>query len=317
MPEHTKLFIDGTWRDSACGKTLTVRNPATGAADDTVAHAGLEDLESAVAAAQKGFQEWRRRSAYERSKVLRHAADRVRDRVDLIARVLTLQEGKPIQESRAETLSAADVIDWFAEEGRRTYGRIIPSRSEDVTQLIIKEPIGPVAAFSPWNFPVVLAVRKIAAALGAGCSVILKGPEESPACCAAVAEAFHDAGLPPGALNLLFGTPAQISEFLIPHPAIRKVSFTGSTVVGKHLASLAGLHMKPVTMELGGHAPVVVFDDADIEAAARNLAVLKFRNAGQVCIAPTRFLVQKSVYDSFAAEFIRSAERRGGTRSSR
>ena len=308
MPEHVRLFIDGTWSDAACGKTLPVVNPATGHVADSVAHACIEDLERAAAAAENAFREWRRCSGFERSKVLRKAAALMRDRVDAIARSLTTQEGKPLAEARAETMSAADLTDWFAEEARRTYGSVIPSRSEDVYQLVLKEPVGPVAAFSPWNFPVVLAVRKVAGALAAGCSVILKGPEEAPACCAAVVQAFHDAGVPPGALNLLFGTPAQISEFLIPHRSIRKISFTGSTAVGKHLASLAGLHMKPVTMELGGHAPVIIFKDADVAAAARNLVMLKYRNAGQVCIAPTRFLVQREVYDKFASEFIAATE---------
>jgi succinate-semialdehyde dehydrogenase/glutarate-semialdehyde dehydrogenase len=309
MSVHTQLFIDGAWTDGVCARGISVLNPATGEASSSVAHACLEDLERAALCTEKGFREWRRRSAFERSKLLRRAADLLRERVDTVARAMTLEEGKPLHEARAETMSAADVTDWFAEEARRTYGRVIPSRSEEIYQLVIKEPIGPVAAFSPWNFPVVLAVRKIAAALAAGCSVVLKGPEEAPACCAALVGAFQDAGLPPGALNLLFGEPAEISEFLIPHPAIRKISFTGSTGVGKHLASLAGLHMKRVTMELGGHAPVIVFNDADVSAAARSLAGLKYRNAGQVCIAPTRFLIQQDVYDRFAGEFIDAARK--------
>ncbi len=306
---HTQLFIDGAWTDGAGGQQIPVLNPATGATEGSVAHARNEDLERAAASADKGFREWKRRSAFERSKILRRAAELIRERADAIARAMTIEEGKPLHESRAETMSAADVTDWFAEEARRTYGRVIPSRSEDVLQLIIKEPVGPVAAFSPWNFPVVLATRKIAGALAAGCSVILKGPEEAPACCAALVGAFQDAGLPPGALNLLFGKPAQISEYLIPHPVIQKISFTGSTAVGKHLASLAGLHMKRVTMELGGHAPVIVFSDADIATAAKSLVSLKYRNSGQVCIAPTRFLVQQDVYDRFAAEFIDAAKK--------
>ena len=309
MSAHTQLFIDGAWTDGACAKRISVLNPATGEASSSVARACLEDLERAALSTEKGFREWRRRPAFERSKILRRAADLLRERADTIARAMTLEEGKPLHEARAETMSAADVTDWFAEEARRTYGRVIPSRSEEIYQLIIKEPIGPVAAFSPWNFPVVLAVRKIAGALAAGCSVVLKGPEETPACCAALVGAFQDAGLPAGALNLLFGAPAEISEFLIPHPAIRKISFTGSTAVGKHLASLAGLHMKRATMELGGHAPVIVFNDADVPAAARSLAALKYRNAGQVCIAPTRFLVQQDVYDRFGAEFIDAARK--------
>ena len=239
-----------------------------------------------------------------RSKKMRRAATVLRDRVESIARTLTLEEGKPLVEARAEVMGAADVIDWFAEEARRTYGTVIPARAEGIYQLLIKEPVGPVAAFSPWNFPISLSVRKIAAALAAGCSIILKGPEEAPASCATLFRAFEEADVPPGVVNLVFGSPAQISEYLIPHPVIRKISFTGSTAVGKRLAALAGLHMKRATMELGGHAPVIVFEDADVAAAAKSLVALKFRNAGQVCWAPTRFMVQRDVYDGFVDSFL-------------
>jgi len=300
---HTGLFIDGEWTDSADGRRFDVRDPSTGAIVGTASHASLPDLIRAVEAVARGFDTWRRLSAFERAKIMRRAADELRTRVESIARTLTTEEGKPLAESRAEILGAADMIDWFAEEARRTYGRVIPARSEGVYQLILKEPVGPVAAFSPWNFPMSLSVRKVAAALAAGCSVILKGAEETPATVGELVRACQDAGLPPGVLNLVFGTPSEISEFLIPHPVIRKVSFTGSTVVGRQLAALAGKYIKRISLELGGHAPVVVFDDADVEAAAKSLVTLKYRNAGQVCIAPTRFLVQRGVFDLFVATF--------------
>jgi succinate-semialdehyde dehydrogenase/glutarate-semialdehyde dehydrogenase len=298
-PVHVQLFIDGRWTEGSAGQTGPILNPATGETIGDVAHAELEDLEKLTASAGKGFEMWRRVSAFERSKVLRRAADLLRARAPEVARTLTTEEGKPIPEAMAETLASADVIDWFAEEARRTYGKVIPARAEGIYQLIVKEPVGGVAAFAPWNFPIVLSVRKLAAALAAGCSVILKGPGETPGSCAALVRAFADAGLPPGAISLVFGKPAQISEFLIAHPVIRKISFTGSTTVGKHLASLAGMHMKRATMELGGHAPVLIFDDADLESAAKSLVGMKFRNAGQICIAPTRFLVQRKVYKDF------------------
>ena len=205
-----------------------------------------------------------------------------------------------------ETVLAGDLIDWFAEEARRTYGRLVPPRAEGVVQAVVKEPVGPVAAFTPWNFPINQAVRKVSAALAAGCSVILKGPEETPASCAALIKCYVDAGLPPGVLNLVFGVPSEISEYLIPHPVIRKITFTGSTPVGKKLAALAGQHMKRITMELGGHAPVIVFGDADVDLAVKQLSGSKFRNAGQVCVSPTRFLVHESVHDRFVDGFVKA-----------
>jgi succinate-semialdehyde dehydrogenase/glutarate-semialdehyde dehydrogenase len=304
MVSHTQLFINGESTDSIADVTLPVVNPATGEPIGTVSHAERADLDLALQAADNGFKVWRRISAYERSKTMRKAADLLRGRVDDIARAMTTEQGKPLAEAKLEIMFAGDMIDWFAEEARRTYGRVIPARAEGVYQLVVKEPVGPVAAFSPWNFPINQAVRKISAALAAGCSVILKGPEEAPASVAALVRAFADAGVVPGAVNLVFGVPSVISEYLIPHPVIRKVSFTGSTAVGKRLASLAGLHMKRVTMELGGHAPAIIFDDADLDVAVKILAASKYRNAGQVCVAPTRFLVQKKVYDSFVEKFI-------------
>jgi succinate-semialdehyde dehydrogenase/glutarate-semialdehyde dehydrogenase len=242
-------------------------------------------------------------SAFDRSKIMRKAADLLRQRADAIAPLMTMEQGKPLAEAKGETLAGADVIDWFAEEARRAYGRVIPARAEGIYQLVVKEPVGPVAAFTPWNFPINQVVRKLSAALAAGCSIIVKAPEETPASPAELIRCFADAGVPAGVINLVYGVPAEISEYLIPHPVIRKVSFTGSTAVGKQLAALAGAHMKRVTMELGGHAPSIVFDDADVDLASKLLAANKHRNAGQVCIAPTRFLVQEKVYDDFVDRF--------------
>ncbi len=309
MYPAVSLYIDGAWTPSASGKTLEVMNPATGDTLGALAHAGTADLDRALAAADRGFQVWRKISAYDRSKVMRKAANLVRDRLDHIAQLMTQEQGKPLPEAKMEVGAAADVIDWFAEEARRAYGRVIPARAPGVYQLVLKEPVGPVACFTPWNFPINQAVRKISAALAAGCSVILKGPEETPASCAELVRAYADAGVPAGVVNLVYGIPSEISEYLIPHPVIRKISFTGSTAVGKQLASLAGLHMKRVTMELGGHAPAIVFDDADIDSASKMLAAGKFRNAGQVCVSPTRFLVQEKVYESFVTKFVALAEK--------
>ncbi len=303
----TDLFVGGTWRDGKKDR-LAIINPASEEIIGTVACASREDLDQALEAAAKGFAVWRDISAFDRSKIMRKAASLLRERADAISLTMTLEQGKPLVESRGETLAAADIIDWFAEEGRRTYGRLIPPRAPNIRQAVIREPVGPVAAFTPWNFPINQAVRKVSAALAAGCSVLLKGPEETPASCAALVKAFADADLPAGALNLVFGDPAEISSHVIPHPVIRKVSFTGSTAVGKRLAALAGEHMKRVTMELGGHAPAIIFDDADLDLAVRVLAGSKFRNAGQVCVAPTRFLVQQGAYDRFLSAFAKAAE---------
>jgi succinate-semialdehyde dehydrogenase / glutarate-semialdehyde dehydrogenase len=304
MYPNVSLFIGGKWTPAAAGRTLTVVNPATGDAVGTVAHAERADLDRALDAAEKGFHVWRKVSPYDRAKLMRKAADLLRSRAADIARIMTMEQGKPLVESKGETLAGADVIDWFAEEARRTYGRVVPARAEGIYQLVIKEPVGPVAAFTPWNFPINQVVRKLSAALAAGCSIIVKAPEETPASPAELIRCFEDAGVPAGVVNLVYGVPAEISEYLIPHPVIRKMSFTGSTAVGKHLAALAGAHMKRMTMELGGHAPAIVFDDADVESASRILAASKFRNAGQVCISPTRFLVQEKVYDNFVEQFV-------------
>jgi succinate-semialdehyde dehydrogenase/glutarate-semialdehyde dehydrogenase len=308
MYPDVQLLIDGAWTKASAGRTLPVVNPATGETIGSVAHADRADLDRALEAAARGFQVWRKVAAFDRSRLMRKAANILRDRLDAIARVLTLEQGKPLVEAKGEILVAADVIDWFAEEARRTYGRVIPARAEGIYQLVIKEPVGPVAAFTPWNFPINQVVRKLSGALAAGCSIIVKAPEETPAAPAELLRAFIDAGVPAGVVNLVYGVPAEISEYLIPHKVIRKISFTGSTAVGKHLAALAGAHMKRATMELGGHAPAIVFEDADIDVASRILAGAKFRNAGQVCVSPTRFLVQEAVYDRFVARFVDHAK---------
>ena len=307
MYPDVKLYINGEWCDGSSGKSEPIINPATGKVLARLAHASTSDLDQALHAADKGFKLWRKVSAFERYKLLRKAADIIRSRADEIAQLMTLEQGKPLLEAKMETLAAGEIMDWFGEEARRAYGRVVPARAEGVLQIVVKEPVGPVAAFTPWNFPINQAVRKISAALAAGCSVILKGPEETPASCAALVRCYADAGLPAGVVNLVFGVPSEVSEYLIPHPVIRKITFTGSTPVGKKLAALAGQHMKRITMELGGHAPAIVFADADVDQAVKQLAGAKFRNAGQVCVSPTRFLVHESVYERFVAGFVKVA----------
>ncbi|WP_323010190.1 NAD-dependent succinate-semialdehyde dehydrogenase [Paracoccus sp. (in: a-proteobacteria)] len=299
----TQLLIDGNWRPAQDGRSLPVLNPATGAEIGRVARAGIADLDGALAAADRAFAQWKRSSPLLRSDLMRKAAALLRERAEGIAALMVAEQGKPLAQARIETLAGAEVIEWFAEEARRTYGQVIPARVPGVTQLTVKEPLGPVAAFTPWNFPINQAVRKVSAALAAGCTIIVKAPEETPASPSEMIRCFVDAGVPAGVVNLVYGDPAEISSYLIPHPVIRKVSFTGSTPVGKQLAAMAGLHMKPATMELGGHAPVLVFDDADVDAAVSAMAASKLRNAGQVCISPTRFLVQDAVAERFTAGF--------------
>ena len=300
---NTQLHIAGKWKSAEAGETIDVINPATEEVIGHVAHARVADLDTALEAAESGFHIWKKTSANQRYKTMRKAADLVRSRVDHIAAIMTMEQGKPLAEAKGETLFGAEIIDWFAEESRRTYGRVIPARMDGVTQIVVKEPVGPVAAFTPWNLPINQAVRKVSGAVAAGCSLILKGPEETPASCAALLECFIDAELPDGVVNLVYGIPSEISEYLIPHRSIRKVTFTGSTAVGKQLAAMAGAHMKRVTMELGGHSPAIVFEDADVDVALKVLTANKFRNAGQVCVSPTRFLVHEKHYDRFVKGF--------------
>lgn len=300
----TQLLINGQWQPAASGKTMPVHNPATGEVIGQLAHAGKEDLDRALAAAEKGFAIWKNTSAHERQAIMRKAATLLKERADQIAVLLTQEQGKPLAEAKTEVLAGVGIIEWFADEALRLYGRIVPARRGDVQQLVIKEPVGPVAAFTPWNFPVNQIVRKISAALSTGCSFLCKAPEETPASPAALFQCFVDAGVPAGVIGLVYGDPHEISSYLIPHPVIRKVTFTGSTVVGKQLAALAGAHMKRCTMELGGHAPVIIAEDADVALAVRSAGAAKLRNAGQVCISPTRFLVHKSLEKQFTEQVV-------------
>lgn len=302
-----QLFTAGRWRNGG-GERLPIFNPATEEQIGWLANASPEDLDQALEAAAKGFSVWRAVPAMERGKLLRKVADLLRARGDEIAPVLTREQGKPLAQARQECINAADIFDWFAEETRRIYGRTIPARSAGVQQIVGKEPVGPVAAFTPWNFPIAQVSRKVAAALAAGCSIIVKAAEDTPGSTACLMRVIEEAGIPAGVVNLVFGVPLDISSYLIPHPVIRKVSFTGSTAVGKLLAELAGKHMKRITMELGGHAPAIVFDDADVKKASSLLVAAKFRNAGQVCISPTRFLVQEGVYEEFLDRFVDGAK---------
>ena len=301
---NVQLFIAGQWREGAERKTLPVHDPATGQAIGRVAVATRDDLDAACAAAAQGFEVWRKVPAFERAKTMREAARLLKERADAIARWMTQEQGKPVAEAKGEILMAVDIIEWFAEEGRRVQGRILAPRQAGVLQQVLKEPVGPVAAFTPWNFPINQVVRKLCGALATGCSIVVKAPEETPASPAELIRAFADAGVPAGVINLVYGNPAEISQYLIPHPVIRKITFTGSTVVGKQLAALAGQHMKRVTMELGGHAPVIVAADADIARAAKIAGTAKLRNAGQVCISPTRYLVHNDVRQAFIDAFV-------------
>ncbi len=297
-----KMYIDGTWTDGSSGAAETILNPATDETLGTVPHATVADLDRALQAAQKGFALWRDTPVETRTSSLRRAAALLRQRAPDIAQIMTLEQGKPRGEALGEATRVAAAIEWDAEEGRRAYGRIIPmDRSMQLS--VLRQPVGPVAAFTPWNFPVGSPNRKIAAALAAGCSIIIKASEEVPGTACALVRCYEEAGVPAGVLNLVFGAPAAVSSHLIASPIIRFVAFTGSIPVGKQLASLAGSHMKPHIMELGGHAPVIVCADADPVAAARSCAAGKFINAGQVCTSASRFIVHESIYDRFVQAF--------------
>lgn len=303
------LLIDGDWLDGTGRTAGDVVNPATGGTLAALPHATPADLDRAADAAGRAFPGWRATTAFDRAQIIRRAAGLLRERADRIAAQMVLEQGKPLAEARMEVMAAADVFDWTADEGRRTYGRIVPSRAPGTRWMVTREPVGPVAAFTPWNIPAVIPARKISAALASGCTMVLKPAEETPATALELARALADAGLPKGVLNVVFGVPAQVSAHLIAHPAIRKITFTGSTVVGQQLAVLAAqAGVKRCTMELGGHAPVLVFDDADLDHALRVMVPFKYRNAGQVCISPTRFYVQDSLHDRFVDGFARAAE---------
>lgn len=304
MYEDLRLYIDGEFIAAQGRREQDVFDPATGDVIGKLPHATREDLDRALAAAQRAFPAWRDTSPLERSRILRKAADLLRERAPGIGRNITLDQGKPLAEAINEVKNCAEHAEWHAEEGRRIYGRVIPPRHPAVRQLVVRQPVGVCAAFTPWNFPASQAIRKIGAALGSGCTLVLKGPEDAPSAIVALARVFHDAGLPAGCLNIVWGVPHEVSDYLVRSPIVRKVSFTGSVPVGKQLAALAAQHMKRTTMELGGHSPVLVFEDADVERAADLLQAFKFRNAGQVCVSPTRFYLHEKIHDRFLARFL-------------
>ncbi|WP_241673086.1 NAD-dependent succinate-semialdehyde dehydrogenase [Lacisediminimonas profundi] len=302
--EDLCLYIDGEFLKGGGRKEQQVLYPASGECIASLPHATREDLDRALSAAARAFETWKLSSPLERSRILRKVGELSRKNAREIGRNITLDMGKPLAEAVGEVIACADHCDWHAEECRRIYGRVIPARLPNVRQMVLREPVGVCAAFTPWNFPYNQAIRKIAAAIGAGCTIIIKGPEDAPSAVLAIARMFHEAGLPPGVLNVVWGDPAEVSAYLINSPVVRKISFTGSVPVGKQLAVLAASHMKRATMELGGHSPVIVFDDADIDRAADMLAAFKFRNAGQVCVSPTRFYIQEKAYDRFLGRFL-------------
>ncbi|MDH3548558.1 MAG: NAD-dependent succinate-semialdehyde dehydrogenase [Gammaproteobacteria bacterium] len=300
------LYINGEWRKTA--RDLPVINPATEEEIGRLPHAEKSDLDDALEAAEAGFRVWSQTPPVERASVLVNAAALMRKRQEEIGTAITQEHGKPITQARLEVIRGCEFFEWDAGEATRTYGRVIPS-GPGVRHVVHHQPIGVVAAFSPWNFPMSQPCRKVAGAIAAGCSVILKASEETPAGALHIARALHDAGLPPGVLNLVFGEPAEISEHLIKQDPVRLVAFTGSTAVGRHLTMLAAQHMTPVLMELGGHAPVIVCEDTDVETAAISGAIRKMRNAGQVCTSPTRFFVHESIFEQYADAFVsRAAE---------
>ena len=299
-----QLLINGEWRGAAHSEP--VLNPADESIVGRLPHATIADLDEALAAAEAGFHVWRRFSPVKREQIMLKAMSLLRQRSEEIAYAMALDTGKPLAQARGEVETACERIEWDAAEGRRLYGRVVPSEP-GLRHTVLREPIGVVAAFTPWNFPIASPSRKVAGALAAGCSIILKGAEETPSGPMHLIRAFHDAGVPPGVINLVYGNPAEISEYLIPHPVVRLVTFTGSVPVGKHLASLCGRHMKPNIMELGGSSPAIICADVDPEAAAATAVLGKSRNSGQVCTSPTRFYVEEKIYEPFLAAFARGA----------
>jgi succinate-semialdehyde dehydrogenase / glutarate-semialdehyde dehydrogenase len=294
-----RMLIGDTWR-SAPGAPII--NPSDETTIGTVPMATVADLDDALAAAQRGFQVWRRTPPAQRADIMLRAIALLRERVEPIAHAIAMEQGKTLAQARAEVLRGCDLMSWDANEGKRLYGRVIPAEP-GMRHTVIREPIGVIAAFTPWNFPMSSPARKVGGALAAGCSIILKAAEETPAGAMLMAQAFLDAGLPPGVFNLVFGDPAMISAHLIASSVVRGITFTGSTPVGKHLAGLAAQQMKPAILELGGHAPVIVCEDADPDAAALACVKGKLNNAGQVCVSPTRFFVHRNVYDAFVSAF--------------
>jgi succinate-semialdehyde dehydrogenase/glutarate-semialdehyde dehydrogenase len=309
MPEYKMplMLIAGTWTEGS-GEPTEVFNPATGEKLSALPRATIGDLDRALASVQRGFELWSSMPAEKRCDIVMEGCRLLRERAAEIAPIITMEQGKPVEEARLEVIRAASIIEWDVNEGRRAYGTIVPSEP-GLMRYGIKLPIGPVAAFTPWNFPISSPARKIGGALGAGCSILIRASEETPAACAALVKCLVDGGLPAEVINLVYGTPSEVSTHVLASPIIRAMTFTGSTAVGKHLAGLAAQHMKPAVMELGGHSPVLIFDDFDAVTAARQGVAAKFRNAGQICTCPTRFVVHEDVHDLFVETFVAEAEK--------
>lgn len=305
--ETLELLIGGQWTQGTSGKSEPVINPATEEVLGQLPHASAADLDRALEASLAGFKAWRAYPAVKRQQIMEQAARLMEARRDEMAENLTREMGKTLAESQMELDFTLGVLRWYAEEGKRAYGRLVPPRIPGVRQMVMQEPVGPVIAFVAWNFPGVNVMRKVAGALGAGCSIIIKASEETPATCITIARCLVEAGVPDGVVNLVFGVPDEVSRHLLASPIPRKLSFTGSVPVGKHLQKLAADTLKRCTMELGGHSPLMVFDDVDVESVAAMAVTGKYRNAGQVCISPTRFYVQENVYERFADSFAEKA----------
>jgi succinate-semialdehyde dehydrogenase/glutarate-semialdehyde dehydrogenase len=304
-----QMFIGGKWVNADSGRTLGVINPATEEVLAEIAYGGRAETKRAIEAAHTAMQKWMKQSSWDRAKVLKKTADIMRERADAIARTLTLEQGKPVAESKAEILHSADTFEWFAEEGKRAYGQLIPNSAPLKRHMTFKHPVGVVGAISPWNFPITLQARKIAPALAAGCTIVCKPASQTPLCLIQLFEYMVEAGLPEGVANLVMGPAQEIADEFLENPVVRKISFTGSTEVGKQLMRSAADQVKRLSLELGGHAPFIVFPDADPEIGAKIAVTGKFRNNGQVCIAPSRFYVHKDVQKKFTEATVEEAKK--------
>jgi succinate-semialdehyde dehydrogenase/glutarate-semialdehyde dehydrogenase len=306
--KNRQLYINGAWTDSTSGKKLAVENPATEETIAEVSSGGREDCRRAVEAASEAMKSWMKLTPYDRAKVLKKTADLMRERADNLARTMTMEQGKPLAEAKGEVLHSADTFEWFAEEGKRAYGQVIPQSNNAKRHMTLKHPVGVVGAVGPWNFPITLQARKIAPALAAGCTIVCKPASQTPLSLIGVFECLIDAGLPKGVANLVIGSASEISDEFMQNPVVRKISFTGSTAVGKQLMKQAADQMKRLSLELGGHAPFIVFPDADPEVVAKAAVVGKFRNNGQVCISPSRFFVHKDIEKKFTEAAVAEAK---------
>ena len=297
---NSRMLINGQWRDADSSGTLDVINPADESTIAKVAYGGKAEAMTAIEAAARAMPAWCALSVYDRAKILKKTADLMRDRVDVLAKTLTMEQGKPLLEARGEVLHAADTFEWFAEEGKRSYGRVIPPTNVGKRYFAIKHPIGVVGTITPWNFPITLPSRKIAPALAAGCTVVSRPADQTPLVLIGLFQCLADAGLPEGVANLVIGEAREVADAFFEHPAVRKISFTGSTAVGKELIRRSADGVKRLSLELGGHAPLIVFPDADVNQVAQAAVIGKFRNNGQVCIAPSRFYIHREIAKAFA-----------------